>query len=73
MHDGDEAGEGAAGVLVAAGDEPASRVEHGDLPPAMAAPLLRVVETRPLQVLDLVGIPMPGTGGSTYGPALVAA
>jgi uncharacterized protein YndB with AHSA1/START domain len=34
---------------------------------------LRVVETRPLQVLDLVGIPLPGHGGPTHGPALVAA
>jgi hypothetical protein len=38
-----------------------------------AGTLLRVVETRPLQALDLVGIPLPGTGGATYGPALVAA
>jgi uncharacterized protein YndB with AHSA1/START domain len=34
---------------------------------------LRVVETRPLQVLDLVGIPLPGHGGAGFGPALVAA
>jgi uncharacterized protein YndB with AHSA1/START domain len=53
-------------------DEPASRVElrieeHGH------GTRLRVVETRPLEVLDLVGVPLPGTGGATYGPALVAA
>jgi uncharacterized protein YndB with AHSA1/START domain len=53
-------------------DEPASRVElrieaHGD------STRLRVVETRPLEVLDLVGVPLPGAGGATYGPALVAA
>jgi uncharacterized protein YndB with AHSA1/START domain len=53
-------------------DEPASRVEllieeHGD------ATRLRVVETRPLEVLDLVGLPLPGAAGSTFGPALVAA
>jgi uncharacterized protein YndB with AHSA1/START domain len=37
--------------------------------------LLRVCEARPLEVLDLVGLPMPGnaTGGERYGPALVAA
>jgi hypothetical protein len=34
---------------------------------------LRVVETRPLELLDLVATPLPGIGGRTYGPALVAA
>ena len=53
-------------------DEPATRVElkieeRGD------GTRLRIVETRPLEVLDLVGVPLPGAGGSTYGPALVAA
>jgi len=53
-------------------DEPATRVElkideRGD------GTRLRVVETRPLEVLDLVGVPLPGAGGATYGPALVAA
>ena len=53
-------------------DEPASRVEllieeQGD------ATRLRVVETRPLEALDLVGLPLPGAAGSTFGPALVAA
>ena len=53
-------------------DEPASRVElridaHGD------STRLRVVETRPLEMLDLVGMPLPGAGGASYGPALVAA
>jgi uncharacterized protein YndB with AHSA1/START domain len=53
-------------------DEPASRVElriqerdHGTR--------LRIVETRPLDVLDLVGVPLPGAGGAGFGPALVAA
>lgn len=52
--------------------EPASRVEliltaleHGTR--------LRVSETRPLEVLDLVGVPLPGQGGTRFGPALVAA
>lgn len=53
-------------------DEPASRVElrieaRGD------STRLRIVETRPLEVLDLVGVPLPGAGGATFGPALVAA
>ncbi len=52
--------------------EPATRVEltiheHED------EVRLRVVETRPLDVLDLVGTPLPGSSGRAYGPALVAA
>ena len=34
---------------------------------------LRIVETRPLELLDLVGVPLPGVSGPTFGPALVAA
>jgi uncharacterized protein YndB with AHSA1/START domain len=34
---------------------------------------LRVTETRPLEVLDLVGLRLPGLAGGSYGPALVAA
>ncbi len=52
--------------------EPASRVELTIRPEADCT-RVRVVETRPLDVLDLVGIPLPGTGGASYGPALVAA
>ncbi|MBV9804937.1 MAG: SRPBCC domain-containing protein [Solirubrobacterales bacterium] len=53
-------------------DEPASRVElriesHGE------STRLRIVETRPLEILDLVGVPLPGAGGARFGPALVAA
>lgn len=55
------------------GDEPASRVELTLTPLGDSATALRVVETRPLEALDLVGIPAPGTGGSSYGPTLVAA
>ena len=53
-------------------DEPASRVELR-IEPRDAGTRLRIVETCPLEVLDLVGVPLPGAGGSTYGPALVAA
>jgi uncharacterized protein YndB with AHSA1/START domain len=35
--------------------------------------LVRVVESRPLDVLDLVGTPLPRIDGRSYGPALVAA
>lgn len=52
--------------------EPATRVEL-TLTPDEGATVLRVVETRPLDLLDLVGIPLPGPGGKTFGPALVAA
>jgi uncharacterized protein YndB with AHSA1/START domain len=54
-------------------EEPASRVELSLIPIGSDRTLLRVVETRPLEILDLVGIPLPGLGGATYGPALVAA
>ena len=56
----------------ATGDEPASRVEL-KIEERDAGSRLRVVETRPLEVLDLVGVPLPGVGGATFGPALVAA
>jgi uncharacterized protein YndB with AHSA1/START domain len=52
--------------------EPATRVEL-TLVPESAMTRLRVVETRPLELLDLVGLPLPGIGGRTFGPALVAA
>jgi uncharacterized protein YndB with AHSA1/START domain len=56
----------------AADGEPASRVEltiwEGE-----SGTRLRVIETRPLELLDLIGMPLPGLGGSRYGPALVAA
>jgi uncharacterized protein YndB with AHSA1/START domain len=53
-------------------DEPASRVELR-IEARDAGTRLRIVETRPLDVLDLVGVPLPGAGGAAYGPALVAA
>jgi uncharacterized protein YndB with AHSA1/START domain len=59
----------------AADGEPATRVEL-TLSPEGGFTRLRVVETRPLDVLDLVATPLPGFGGfggRTYGPALVAA
>jgi uncharacterized protein YndB with AHSA1/START domain len=53
-------------------DEPASRVELR-IDARGESTRLRIVETRPLEVLDLVGVPLPGAGGATFGPALVAA
>jgi uncharacterized protein YndB with AHSA1/START domain len=52
--------------------EPATRVEL-TLMPLDDGTRLRVVESRPLELLDLVGTPLPGIGGSRFGPALVAA
>ena len=52
--------------------QPASRVTFEIL----ATPdgtRLRVVEARPLEVLDLVGIPLADPGRGSHGPALVAA
>jgi uncharacterized protein YndB with AHSA1/START domain len=54
-------------------DEPASRVELALIALGDQRTRLRVIETRPLEILDLVGIPLPGPGGLRYGPALVAA
>jgi uncharacterized protein YndB with AHSA1/START domain len=53
-------------------DQPATRVEL-TLTEDEAGTRLRVVESRPLDVLDLVGTPLPRIGGKSYGPALVAA
>jgi uncharacterized protein YndB with AHSA1/START domain len=52
--------------------EPASRVEL-TIDEHHAVTRLRIVETRPLELLDLVGVPLPGVSGPTFGPALVAA
>jgi hypothetical protein len=57
--------------------EPATRVEL-TLEPARGwdgpdGTRLRIVETRPLDALDLIATPLPGAGGSTYGPVLLAA
>jgi uncharacterized protein YndB with AHSA1/START domain len=57
----------------AAGDEPASRVELVATEIAEGETRLRVVESRPLEILDLVGLPLGGYGSTRYGPALVAA
>jgi uncharacterized protein YndB with AHSA1/START domain len=54
-------------------DEPASRVELTLEPDEDGGTELRVVESRPLDVRDLVGTPLGRTGGASYGPALVAA
>jgi uncharacterized protein YndB with AHSA1/START domain len=57
----------------ALGDEPATRVELTLDPDENGGTELRVVESRPLDVLDLVGTPLRRAGGASFGPALVAA
>ena len=54
-------------------DEPATRVELILDPEEDGGTRLRVVESRPLDVLDLVGTPLRRVGGPSFGPALVAA
>jgi uncharacterized protein YndB with AHSA1/START domain len=55
-----------------ADQEPASRVELTLEPEGESATRLRVIEERPLEVLDVVGIPLPGLGGSTPGPLMLS-
>lgn len=69
----EENGTGRLAFWWATDGEPASRVELTVTHMEAQRTLLLVVETRPLDVLDLVGIPLPGQSGTTYGPALVAA
>jgi uncharacterized protein YndB with AHSA1/START domain len=52
--------------------EPATRVEL-TLTADQDVTRIQVVESRPLDLLDLVGTPLPRTSGRTFGPALVAA
>jgi len=69
-------GGGDAGRLAfwwAADGDPATRVELTLEPEGEASTRLRVIEARPLDALDVVGIPLPGSGGASYGPALLAA
>jgi uncharacterized protein YndB with AHSA1/START domain len=52
--------------------EPASRVALTLTPEGVLGTRLRVLETRPLEALDLVGVPLPGQGGVSHGPAMLA-
>ncbi|MHB1570885.1 MAG: SRPBCC family protein [Solirubrobacteraceae bacterium] len=67
-----EHGQGRLAFWWAEGDEPASRVEL-TVSIGSGGTLLRVEETRPLDVVDLVGIPLGGQAGRSFGPAMVAA
>ncbi len=64
---GYEAGVGRLAFWWASDDEPATRVEL-TLEPAPRGTRLRVVETRPLELLDAVGTPLFGSGTASFGP-----
>lgn len=52
--------------------EPTSRVELTLEPEVDARTRVRVVEARPLEVLDVIGVPLGAPGGSMRGPAMLA-
>lgn len=54
-------------------EEPASRVELELSPLPGGRTRLRVCETRPLELLDLISVPLPGSRSQGYGPSLIAA
>jgi uncharacterized protein YndB with AHSA1/START domain len=68
-----DGGTGCLAFWWACDDEPASRVELVISEISGERTRLRVVETRPLEILDLVGVPLGGFGATRFGPALVAA
>jgi uncharacterized protein YndB with AHSA1/START domain len=53
--------------------EPATRVELTLEPEGEEATRLRVLEARPLDHLDVVGIPLPGAGDPSHGPTMLVA
>ena len=66
-------GSGRLAFWWAVDDEPASRVCFTVTSRDNGGSVLRIVESRPLAVLDLIGVPLPGQGGARFGPALVGA
>lgn len=52
--------------------EPATRVELTLIPEDEASTRLRVVESRPLEALELIGMTLPGQSGMSHGPAMLA-
>jgi uncharacterized protein YndB with AHSA1/START domain len=61
------AGDGRLAFWWASDDEPATRVEL-TLEPAPGGTRLRVIETRPLELLDAIGSPLFGSGNASFGP-----
>jgi uncharacterized protein YndB with AHSA1/START domain len=64
---GGEPGSGRFAFWWASDDEPATRVEF-TLEPAPGGTRVRVVETRPLELLDAIGSPLFGSGSASFGP-----
>ncbi|HEY1521520.1 MAG TPA: hypothetical protein VGF70_00780 [Solirubrobacteraceae bacterium] len=52
--------------------EPGTRVELTLAPEGEASTRLRVVESRPLEALELIGLTLPGQGGTRHGPSMLA-
>lgn len=52
--------------------DPATRVELTLVPEDAASTRLRVVESRPLETLELIGLTLPGQSGMSHGPAMLA-
>jgi uncharacterized protein YndB with AHSA1/START domain len=69
---GHEAGEGRLAFWWASDDEPATRVELTLEPAPAGGTRLRVVETRPLELVDAIGSTLFGSGSASFGPELVA-
>ncbi|HWF35653.1 MAG TPA: SRPBCC domain-containing protein [Solirubrobacteraceae bacterium] len=70
----DTEGDGRLAFWWASDDEPATRVEL-TLAPAPGGTRLRVVETRPLELVDAIASPLFGSGSASFDPqarALVA-
>jgi uncharacterized protein YndB with AHSA1/START domain len=53
--------------------EPATRVELTLEPEGEQGTRLRVVEARPLDLLDVAGVPLPGAGNASDGPVMLVA
>lgn len=53
-------------------DGPASRVELTLEPIDGGGTVVRVVETRPLELVDAIGSPLFGSGSTAYGPEMLA-
>ncbi len=69
----DAGGDASLAFWWAADGEPATRVEVTISDTEDDATRLRVVESRPLERLDLVGVPLPGSDQGSFGPAMIAA
>jgi uncharacterized protein YndB with AHSA1/START domain len=54
------------------GAEPATRVDVSLKPEGAGSTRLRVLEERPLEVLDLVGMPLSESGESSHGPVMLS-